>query len=114
MKKFALIAIRVAWLAICLTILVNSQKGYRGRSDWKAEEYLAFEMMGLSFPASYLVVGGLILAGPALGLIGLRLPSSSKVEMTVIWLLFVLAGYIQWFVVIPRFWRETRSHCSGR
>jgi hypothetical protein len=46
---------------------------------------------------------GLALAGAVLGLFGLALPASSKLEMSCTWLLFVVAGYIQWFVLVPRF-----------
>ena len=101
-KRIAFTIVRLAWLAICLTALIDAREVYQGRSDWKTEQYLAFAMMVLSFPASYLVVGGLILAGAALGPVGLGLPPSSKVEMTATWLLFVVAGYIQWFIVLPR------------
>lgn len=108
----ALIGVRLAWLAICLTALIASHRAYHANSDWKTEEYLALEMMVLSFPASFLVVAGLILAGATLGLFGLALPPSSKIELTVTWLLFVFSGYIQWFAVIPRLWRKTRSRRS--
>jgi hypothetical protein len=33
----------------------------------------------------------------------LALPSSSKVEMTATWFLFVVAGYAQWFILLPSF-----------
>jgi hypothetical protein len=111
-KRAALITVRLAWLAICLMALLESHRAYQGNSDWKTEEYLALEMMVLSFPASFLVAAGLILAGATVGLFGLALPPSSKIEMTVTWLLFSLAGYIQWFAVIPRLWRKTRSRHS--
>jgi hypothetical protein len=90
--------------------LVYAYKGYQGSSDWKVEEGLAFEMMVLSFPASFLVAAGLTLAGAGLGLFGLALPASSRPEMTTTWLLFVTAGYVQWFVVVPRLsrrWQKT-------
>jgi hypothetical protein len=97
------------WLAMCLTALVYAYKGYQGSSDWKLEEGLAFEMMALSFPASFLVVAVLTLGGAGLGLFGLALPASSRPEMTATWFLFVVAGYVQWFVVLPgllRRWQE--------
>jgi hypothetical protein len=108
-RRTAGILVRVMWLAICVTALVSAYKGYQGSSDWKLEEGLAFEMLALSFPASFLVVIALILAGAGLGLFGLALPASSRPEMTASWLLFVVAGYVQWFVVVPRLrrrWRE--------
>lgn len=109
MRKTAATLARVAWLAICIVAIVEAQKGYQGTSDWRVEEGLAFEMLVLAFPASFLVVAGLILTGMVLSLFGLALPASSKPEMTVTWLLFLVAGYVQWFVIVPKFlqWRKT-------
>jgi hypothetical protein len=70
---------------------------------------LAFEMMALSFPASFLVVAALVLVGAGLGLIGLAPPASSRPEMTATWFLLVVAGYFQWFVVVPRLLRRWRG-----
>ena len=103
MKKVLGVLARIAWLAICVTVLVGAHKGYQGTSDWQMEEGLAFQIMVLSFPSSFLVAVGLALAGAILGLFGLALPASSKLEMTATWFLFVLAGYAQWFVLLPRF-----------
>jgi hypothetical protein len=97
------VLVRIVWLAICFTALVYAHRGYQGISDWKMEEGLAFEMMVLSFPSSVLVAAGLALAGAVLGLFHLALPASSKLEMTATWFLFVVAGYTQWFIVLPRF-----------
>ena len=103
MKKALGVLVRVGWLTICVMALVDARKGYQGISDWKMEEGLAFQMMVLSFPSSFLVAVGLALAGAILGLFGHALPASSKLEMTATWFLFVLAGYAQWFVLLPRF-----------
>jgi hypothetical protein len=100
--------LRIAWVAICVIALVNAQKGYRGISDWQMEEGLAFQMLVLSFPSSFIVAVGLALTGAMLGLFGLALPSPSKVEMTATWFLFVVAGYAQWFVLLPGFLKRSR------
>src|ERR1700727_1573040 len=72
-RKTAGVLVRVMWLAICANALVNAYKGHQGSSDWKLEEGLAFEMMVLSFPASFLVVAALILVGAGLGFFSLTL-----------------------------------------
>jgi len=108
-RKTAEILGRTIWLATCLTALVYAYKGYQGSSDWKLEEGLAFEMMALSFPASFLVVAALVLVGAGLGLFGVALPASSRPEMTATWFLLVVAGYFQWFVVVPRLLRRWRE-----
>ena len=85
---------------------MNAHRSYRGTPDWEMEEALAFQMMVLSFPSSFLVALGVALAGAILGLLGLELPASSKVEMTVAWLLFVVVGYAQWFILLTMFLRS--------
>jgi hypothetical protein len=111
-KKIIWILARVLWLAICFFALVDAYRSYRGISGWQVEEGLGLEMMVLSFPASFAVVAGFILTGKLLGLFGLALPASSKPEMIATWVLFVVAGYIQWFVVVPRipkWWKNSHQ-----
>ena len=107
--RIAGVLVRIIWLASCITALVFAYKGYQGSSDWKLEEGLGFEMMALSFPSSFVVVAAVILAGNGLGLFGLALPVSGRHEMTATWLLFVAAGYVQWFVAVPRLLRKWRE-----
>jgi len=109
MKKVISILVRILWLSICIAALVDAHIGYQGNSDWKLEEGLAFEMLILSFPASFVVVAVLILLGEGLRLFGLALPGSNRAEMTITWLLFVMAGYIQWFLLLPKLWRSKRK-----
>jgi hypothetical protein len=108
MKKALGVLVRIAWVAICIVALVNAHEGYRGTSDWQMEEGLAFQMLGLSFPSSFVVYVGLVLTGAALGLFGIALPFSSKVEMTFTWFLFVVAGYTQWFILLPSFLKRRK------
>jgi len=108
-KTFGIL-IGVVWVATCVAAFVFAYKGYNGVSDWRVEEGLVWEMWVLSFPTSCIVVFGLILLGAGFGHFRFALPASSRPEMTATWLLFVVAGYIQWFIVIPRFvrlWMET-------
>ena len=102
------VLVRIAWVAICIIALVNARKDYRGTSDWQMEEGLAFQMMFLSFPSSFVVAVGLALTGAILGLFGLALPLPSKVEMTATWFLFVVAGYAQWFILLPNLLKRRR------
>jgi hypothetical protein len=108
MRKALGLLVRIAWLAICIMTLVSAYKGYQGTSDWQMEEGLAFQMMVLAFPASFLVAVGFVLTGAILGLFGLALPASSKLEMTTTWFLFVVAGYPQWFILLPRYLRHRK------
>jgi hypothetical protein len=108
-KKTLWIVVQIIWVALCLLALTEAHQGYQAGSDWRVEEGLAFEMLVLSFPSSFVVAVGLALAGAVLGLFGLALPASSRLEMSCTWLLFVVAGYVQWFVLVPRFLARRNS-----
>jgi hypothetical protein len=108
-RKILGVLVRILWLAICLTALVHAYREYQGTSDWKMEEGLAFQMMVLTFPSSLLVAAGLTLTGAILGLFHLALPASSKPEMTATWVLFVVAGYGQWFILLPWFLKRAEK-----
>ena len=108
MKRTVWLIAQIVWLSVCVVALAEAYRGYRGTSDWQVEEGLGFEMLLLSFPASWLVVLAFIAIGMGLGHFGLALPMPSKPEMIATWLLFLLAGYVQWFIVvpaIPRAWK---------
>lgn len=101
--------IRFAWLAVCVAALVHAQRVYQGSSHWQLEEWLAVEMAILAFPVSVPTVLVLIVAAAGLQFFGFVLPAFSRGQMTATWLLFVIAGYIQWFVFLPKLvrrWRE--------
>ena len=108
MKRAIWLIAKIVWLGLCVVALVEAYRGYRGPSDWQVEEGLGFEVILLSFPASMLVVLAFIATGMGLGHFGLALPAPSKPEMIATWFLFVVASYVQWFIVvpgIPRAWK---------
>ena len=107
--KAARIAVQVIWLALCITAFAHAYRDYQGSSDWELEEGLALEMMILSFPASLAVMVAVMALGAGLQLFGLALPASSRAEMTVWWLLLVAAGYIQWFILLPKVLMHRRT-----
>jgi hypothetical protein len=117
MKRFLGLFTRFVWLTICVVALIGALRGYQGKSDWKMEEGLAFEMLVLGFPVSLLVALGFVTVGLLLQQFGISLPSSSRAEMITTWLIFVIAGCIQWFIALPyliRRWRSTRTGRSTR
>ena len=114
MKKALGVLVRIAWVASCIIALVNAHKGYRSTSDWQMEEGLALQMLVLSFPSSLVVAVGLALIGAMLGLFRLALPSPGKIEMTATWVLFVVTGYAQWFILLPRFLRRRERSTKPR
>jgi hypothetical protein len=114
MRRFLGLFMRFAWLAVCIVALFGALRGYEGKSDWKMEEGLASEMMILGFPASLLVALCFMAVGFLLQQFGLgvSLPFASRVEMITTWLIFLIVGYIQWFLILPyliRRWRNARK-----
>ena len=107
-RKTIGVLVRVIWLALCLAVLGYAQRGYHGTTDWQMEEWLAWQMMALSFPSSLLLVVALTFTGAILSVFPLALPSPSRLEMTGTWLLFVGVGYAQWFVLLPRFLEQRK------
>ena len=97
---------RFAWLAVCVAALVRAQRVYQGSSHSQLEEWLAVEMAILAFPVSVPTVLVLIVAAAGLQLFDFVLPEFSRGQMTATWLLFVIAGYIQWFVFLPKLVRH--------
>jgi hypothetical protein len=111
-KRAIWLTAQFVWLGLCVVALIEAYRSYRGVSDWQLEEGLGFEMILLSFPASLPVVLAFMLTGMTLEFFGYALPASSKPEMIATWLFFVLAGYVQWFIVvpnIPRWWKASRQ-----
>ena len=112
MRKFLGLSARFAWLAICVLALVGALRGYQGKSDWKIEEDLLLTVTVLGFPASLLVVIGFMGIGFLLQQFGISLPPPSRADMITTWFILVIAGYIQWFLVVPhliRSWRNPNS-----
>ena len=101
--------LKIGWTAVCIAALIEAPQGYRGAADWKMEENLGFEMLVLGFPGSYLTAVCLALAGYILGIFRMALPQPSRIEMVGTWILFVAAGYAQWFVLLPRLFRRLRG-----
>ena len=108
MRKFLSLFLRIAWLAICIAVLMAALRGYRGNSDWQVEEGLFAEMIALGFPSSLLVMGGLMVAGFVFQRFGTNLPSPSQHEMIACWFAFVAVGCIQWFLIVPYLFRRWR------
>jgi len=100
------LALRIAWTAVCVAALIDALHGYQGGADWKMEENLGFEMIVLGFPGSYIVAVCFALAGYLLGFVRVALPAPSRAEMIGTWIIFLAAGYVQWFVLLPRLVRH--------
>jgi hypothetical protein len=86
------------WLAACLAVLVFA---FVQRRVPDADIVVAYLMLALTFPVGFLVAAVLSLAFAAIdSSFGLTVPGGFTSNAAT-WVLFVIAGYLQWFVVVP-------------
>lgn len=109
MKSTLFSVVRWLWVAIAVMVLLVTLFLYYGSANSDADTLLAYGMLVLAFPIAFLVaivVGGIgKVAFSAIGYV----VGVSYLTIAVGWLLFFLAGYWQWFVLVPGLWRKARG-----
>lgn len=96
--------IRWAWMLTCLAVLIYGEYVFDGTPNSDAEYVLVTLMCALSFPSCF-AAGGVIVFILFVSEHEFAYPLRvSRLMMFSEWLLFALAGYVQWFVVTPRIW----------
>ena len=105
----AIKAARAIWTIIALALLVVCLYGFDGKPNSDIEILLAWSMLVLAFPISVLVA--LILTG--LSIVSERVFAAviptSYWWIIITWLCFFIAGYWQWFGLIPWLWRKWKA-----
>jgi hypothetical protein len=108
--------LKYSWLSanvgLLLTGLWMASRAYRPIEI--GSFFLGFFFM-LSFPSSLVVTRVLNWAADSqiIGwLSSLRSEGSDSVSLVVLWTVFLLAGYLQWFVLVPATLRPKRNHGS--
>jgi hypothetical protein len=98
------------WLTVCCAAFIAAiHFAYRPSPDAirGADMLLAYAMLILAFPTSLLMPLILMLVSPYLERIG-----SSIIGLFIMWAVFAISGYLQWFVLLPWVqskWRNLRS-----
>jgi hypothetical protein len=96
-----------------VAILLVTLYGFDGKPNSDIEIVLGWAMLILAFPISLIIS----LAAAGLGVAAYRLRGVAFVvsywQILISWACFFLAGYWQWFVVLPRFWRRFKSRPAG-
>ena len=102
-------AVAVVWLALCVAVLVF---GFVQREIHDMPIALVWFLVFLSFP---LGAGAIVVLGIVLGSSGIHyMPFWSELPL---WLVAVLVGYWQWFILVPALVRKIsggRSHVPNR
>ncbi len=86
--------IRTTWVAVCVLLLIASLLTYNRTTNRDNDIFLYLAMMGLSFPAGYLV--------PVAYSFFPAHRYMPQLEMALLWMGWFVVGYVQWFVLVPR------------
>lgn len=92
---------------------------YASRSGVESDIGIFFVacMLTLTFPAGLVlvaVVSLLVILQEKTGVAILDFVGSNPVGTLLMWVLFVVAGYWQWFVVFPRTWKLIRTRMTRK
>lgn len=105
--KFILL---VVWLLTCIGVLLSFLYHPRAFDDPEVTILFHLRMLIITFPIGYLVYV-ILTAIPAPDSVFI----SQEVLLIVFWATFLLTGYLQWFVIIPRVfgWLKTKTMNKG-
>jgi hypothetical protein len=110
-----LLVVKAIWLLLATCIFLLTLDLYDGTANTRdAELILIYGMLALYFPASQFVVLAIGLFGHltvAMGW-GLTIPTT-YLTLTIEWIIFVICGYLQWFVLLPWVWRRWKTWRAG-
>ena len=109
--------IKIGWLVACAVVLLWWTGAY-GLNDevspaLKSEAmiYVIVAMVALSFPIGLVWTVVLAIGARALHGAGIELETSLWIGVILYWLSSLGMGYLQWFVIVPR-WRA-RKHATA-
>lgn len=108
-------ALKISWCLLAVVVLAITLAGYDGQPNSDIEQLLIGGMLVLSFPMGFVVAGLFSIAYAGLGSCCATTVTVSHASLLVEWLAFAVAGYIQWFVVLPwlrRKWQSRRAASS--
>jgi hypothetical protein len=98
-----------SWIACSVAVLLVTLYSYDGKPNSDADVLLAYGMLALSFPLSLLlsaIVG--VVGYLAYSMYGYVLQTSYW-SIVLTWMCFFIAGYWQWFKLLPWLIRRMRE-----
>lgn len=99
--KLVVLVLKVVWLALSLMVLAVTLYFFDGKPNSDVAVFLYWAMFILAFPISwvvYLIYAGILYA--LYELFSWTFPESYG-GLFLDWLLFAVAGYLQWFKLLP-------------
>jgi hypothetical protein len=106
-------AARAIWTILALAVLAVTLYGFDGKPNSDIDIVLMWSMLTLAFPMSLLVA--LIFTGVSIlseSVFSTVIPVSYA-SIAITWLCFFVAGYWQWFVLLPWLWRKWKARGSA-
>jgi hypothetical protein len=104
--------LKIVWILCSVMVLVVTLARYAPGPASDIGVLLVYGMLILAFPASLLIAGlfaMLALLQEQLGVPLLELIGSNYVGFSVMWSAFFVAGYVQWFILLPWLWRKWKT-----
>ena len=106
-------ALKWLWVLGAFLALLASLLAYDGKPNSDADLLLGYAMLTLSFPLGLVLAAALSLLGQIAYAITGYVFTTSYASIAVTWLLFFIAGYLQWFVLLPWLWRKWKAKRTG-
>jgi hypothetical protein len=105
-------ALKIVWILCSLAVLVVTLAHYAPGQSSDIDIFFMYGMIYLAFPASLFVAGLfslLVFIQEQSGVPLFDMDSLNYVYFSVIWLLFFVTGYAQWFMLLPWLWRKWKA-----
>jgi hypothetical protein len=97
------------WATACAAVLIFTLEMWEPGANSDVGVVFAWSMVLLSFPAGLVVPGCIALFATFFGQPALDAALSGTAAFVAVWAAFVLVGYVQWFLLVPRVWQSMRK-----
>lgn len=98
-----------AWVLVAFAVLAGSLLLYDGKPNSDADVLLGYAMLALSFPLGSVLAAGFGFLARFLFETAGHIFTASYASMFAAWLALFIAGYLQWFVFVPKLWGWWRA-----
>jgi hypothetical protein len=102
-------AAKIAWLSLAVLIAVPLVFMYNPTSNRDNDIVLGYALLALTFPTGLVVAALYALVGYTLEVLFSAPLPVGRFAMIVDCVVFLTAGYLQWFVVFPSIWTALRK-----
>jgi hypothetical protein len=101
--------LKYLWLLGALLALLVSLIAYDGKPNSDVDLLLGYVMLTLSLPSGLIAASAFSLIGQIVYATTGYIFTTSYELIVVTWLIFLITGYVQWFVFLPWLWRKWKA-----